>query len=300
MKIVVTGSLGNISKPLAISLVEKGHEVTVVSSQPERQSEIESIGAKAAIGTMLDVDFLTQTFAGADLVYSMVTHGKNAFFEQQTDVVALLTQIGANYKQAIEKSGVKKVIHLSSIGADRPQGNGILVFHYNIEQLLSQLPDEVAVKFMRPMGFYYNMLAYIPSIKANGTIISNYGGDEVEPWVSPLDIAATIAEEVELPFVGKSFRYIASDEVSPNEATTILGNAIEMPDLKRVVVSDEQMLQRMIGIGMNPETAKGFVEMNASIRTRKIYEHYYQHHPVLGKVKLSDFAKDFALAFKQS
>jgi uncharacterized protein YbjT (DUF2867 family) len=296
MKIVITGSLGNISKPLAIEMVHRGHEVTVISSQAERQVAIEAIGAKAAIGSMQDVDFLTKTFTGADMVYCMETHDKNVFFDHNIDVVALLTQIGANYKQAIEASGIKKVVHLSSIGADRDQGN-VLTFHYNVERLFNQLPSDVSVKFMRPVGFYYNMNAYVQSIKTQGAIISNYGGDEKEPWVSPLDIAAVIAEEMEKPFVGKTFRYIASDEVSPNEATAILGKAIGMPDLKRVVISDEQMLAGMLAMGMNPQTAKGFVEMNASIRTKKIYEHYYQHPPVLGKVKMLDFAKDFAQVF---
>ena len=36
MKYVVTGSLGNISKPLAERLIAAGHEVTVMSSNPEK------------------------------------------------------------------------------------------------------------------------------------------------------------------------------------------------------------------------------------------------------------------------
>src|ERR1700722_15871349 len=67
MKIIVTGSLGHISKPLTEELVQKGHTVTVVSSKPERQKEIEAIGAKAAIGTMEDANFLSATFEGADI-----------------------------------------------------------------------------------------------------------------------------------------------------------------------------------------------------------------------------------------
>jgi NAD(P)H dehydrogenase (quinone) len=34
MKITVTGSLGNISKPLTEILVKAGHQVTVISSMP--------------------------------------------------------------------------------------------------------------------------------------------------------------------------------------------------------------------------------------------------------------------------
>ena len=58
MKITITGSLGNISKPLAIELVLKGHQVMVISSKAERQKEIEAIGAKAAIVSIQDAGFL--------------------------------------------------------------------------------------------------------------------------------------------------------------------------------------------------------------------------------------------------
>jgi uncharacterized protein YbjT (DUF2867 family) len=71
MNIVLTGSLGNISKPLTQLLVQKGHSITVISSKAARQNDIEALGARAAIGTMQDVDFLTTTFKGADIVYLM-------------------------------------------------------------------------------------------------------------------------------------------------------------------------------------------------------------------------------------
>ena len=70
MKIILTGSLGNIS-PLAIALVQQGHAVTVISSKPDKQPEIE-VGATAAIGKVEDVDFLAATFTGADVAYLMV------------------------------------------------------------------------------------------------------------------------------------------------------------------------------------------------------------------------------------
>lgn len=299
MNIILTGSLGNISKPLTTALVEKGHSVTVISSKPERQKEIEALGAKAAIGTMEDADFLTKAFEGADIVYLMESLGAHRFFDQDLDIMDAHNKIGNNYKQAIQQSGVKKVVHLSSIGAHTDKGVGMLAFHYNVENILKQLPDDVSIKFMRPVGFYYNMFAFIPAIKAQGAIVQNYGGDEKEPWVSPLDIAATIAEEMEKPFEGRTIRYIASDEISPNEAAKILGEAIGKPDLKWNVIPDEQFQANLLAAGMNPQAAKGLTEMNEG-RRNNLYDDYTQHKPVLAKVKLSDFAKDFAAAFFKS
>ena len=299
MKIVLTGSLGNIGKPLATELVQKGHTVTVISSKAERQKDIEAIGATAAIGTMEDVDFLSATFKGADVVYLMETLGAGAFFDKDLDVMAAIIKIGNIYKQAIERSGVKKVVHLSSIGAHTDKGNGILAFHYNVEQILKQLPQDVSIKFMRPVGFYYNILSFIPTIKSQGAIIANYGGDEKEPWVSPSDIAAVIVEEMETPFNGRTVRYIASDEASPNELAVMLGEAIGKPDLKWIVIPDEQLLTGMVAAGMNPQTAKGFVEMNAGRRNSALYEDYYLHRPILGKSKLKEFTKEFASEYNK-
>ena len=301
MKIIVTGSLGHISRPLTVELLQKGHAVTVISSKPERQAEIEELGAIAAIGTMEDADFLSATFKGADIVYVMETHGASSFFDPNLDLMAVISKIGQNYKQAIQQSGVKRVVHLSSIGAHTDKGNGILAFHYNVENILKQLPDDVSIKFMRPVGFYYNMFAFIPTIKTQGAIVSNNGGDVKNPWVSPLDIAAVIAEEMEKPFDGREIRYIASDEVSPNEVAGILGEAIGKPDLKWLTIPDEQLLNGMVAAGMNANIAKGLVEMNAGFHRGPLYEDYYLHRPaVFGKVKLTDFAKDFAAAFKQN
>lgn len=72
MKIVITGSLGHISKPLAEQLLKKGHPVTVISSKPEKKNEIESLGATAAIGSIEDISFLSRTFTAADAVYTML------------------------------------------------------------------------------------------------------------------------------------------------------------------------------------------------------------------------------------
>ncbi len=96
MKVIVTGSLGNISKPLTKELVQKGHQVTVISSNNEKQKDIESLGATAAIGSLEDVNFLVSTFTGADAVYSMVP--PNNYFDQNLDLLAYYGRLGNNQK----------------------------------------------------------------------------------------------------------------------------------------------------------------------------------------------------------
>ena len=107
MKIILTGSLGNISKPLAAHLVAQGQEVTIISSNSKKSEEIINIGAVPAIGSVTDEIFLIDTFTGADLVYLMVPNDFSA-----PDLKAYIKQIGVHYANAIKAAGVKKIVLL--------------------------------------------------------------------------------------------------------------------------------------------------------------------------------------------
>jgi len=50
-------------------------------------------------------------------------------------------------------------VHLSSIGAHTNEGVGILAMHFYAEQMLRLLPDDVSVKFIRPVGFLHQSLS---------------------------------------------------------------------------------------------------------------------------------------------
>ncbi len=296
MKIIVTGSLGHISKPLTEELVQKGHEVTVISSNPERQNEIEALGAIAAIGTVADSDFLKDAFTGSDAVYTMVPPGN--YFNADLDVIASCKAIGNNYAEAIRQSGVKRVVHLSSVGAHLEKGSGLILGHHAVESVFNQVSD-VAITFMRPVGFYYNLYSFLPMIKKAGHMAAAYGADDMLVWVSPIDIAAAVAAELETPAAARKVLYVASDELTGNETARILGEAIGMPGLKWNLISGEQMQQGLEAAGMNPGIAAGLAEMFVSQHNGILTEDYYRNRPALGKVKLVDFAKEFAAVFNQ-
>jgi uncharacterized protein YbjT (DUF2867 family) len=296
MKITVTGSLGNISKPLTKELVQNGHSVTVISSKPEKQKDIEALGADAAIGSIDDVAFLSKTFTGSDAVYCMIP--PNYHLDHNLDTIAYCRQISGNYAQAIRQAGVKRVVHLSSIGAHLEKDSGLILAHHHAENTLKEIPG-IAITHMRPTAFYYNLFGFVGRIKSEGVMASNYGAEDRVPWVSPIDIAAAVAEELVASGEGSKIRYVASDEPTCSEVARILGAAIGKPDLKWVIISDEQAQKGLEAAGVPPLVAAGLVEMNASIHTGVLSEDYYRNRPtVLGKVKLTDFAKEFAAAFK--
>lgn len=295
MNIVVTGSLGHISKPLTETLVQKGHSVTVISSNSNKQKDIEALGAIAAIGTLEDSLFLTETFTGADAVYTMVPPAN--YFDQTLDLTAHILRVANTYAQALRQSGVKRVVHLSSIGAHLTEGNGIIQVYNVVESIFNKLSD-VAITHMRPTSFYYNLFGYLGMVK-QGFIAANYGEEKII-WVAPEDIAAAIADEIDTPTTGRKVRYVASDERTGSETAAAIGMAIGMPDLTWMVVADEQIQSGLEADGMQPAIAAGLVEMYASARSGRFWEDYQLHKPtVLGTIKIEDFAREFAAVYNQ-
>jgi len=291
MKIVVTGSLGNISKPLATTLVKAGHQVTVISSSQDKASQIKEIDATPAIGSVTNVDFLTNTFKDADALYLMVPNDITS-----PNFRRYIGGIGRNYAEAIKASGVDKVVLLSSMGAHIDGGTGPISGIHDVEVEFSKL-DGVDIKILRPSFFYINFLSNIDMIKHAGIIGANYGENTKLQLVHPNDIAEVAAEEIQKPFNGTAIRYIASDERTLGEVAAVLGNAIGKPDLKWIEFTDEQNLQGMLDAGLPQEFASSYTEMGAAVRKEILAEDYNKHKPELSKTKLEDFAKEFAAAY---
>lgn len=296
MKYVITGSLGNISKPLTQTLIAAGHTVTVISSQASRKTEIEALGANAAIGSVLDVDFLTKTFKGADAVYTMVPPTFAT-----TDWKKHIGDAGKIYAEAIAAAGVKHIVNLSSIGAHMADGCGPVSGIHREEQALNTLTN-VNILHLRPGNFYTNLYSNIGMIKQGNIIGGNYGINTSIVFVHPSDIATVAAEALSnLSFKNHTIQYVVSDERTTNDVAKVIGAAIGKPELPWIDFKDEDSFGGMVGAGLPEEIAKNYVEMGTAVRNGKMFEDYYAHKSSvkISKTKLEDFAKEFAAAYNQ-
>lgn len=297
MKYVITGSLGNISKPLTEKLIMAGHEVTVITSKQSNRPAIEAIGASAAVGSVEDIAFLQQAFAGADAVYTMVPPNLGA-----TNWKEWIGQIGKNYAAAIVENNIPYVVNLSSIGAHLPDGCGPVSGLYKVEQALNKLSG-VHIRHLRPAYFFDNLLANTGMVKHMNIIGGNFGGSDTEiVLVDTSDIAEVAFEELStLSFSGHSIRYIAGDVRTTGEIAAVLGAAIDKPSLPWVAFTDEQSVAGMQQAGLSEEIAKNYAEIGSSLRTGRMAEDYKKNiPPIFGKVKLEDFAKKFAAVFNSN
>jgi len=293
MKYVLTGSLGHISRPVAEKLIQAGHEVSIISSKADNSPAIIALGAKALTGSVEDLSFLTESFNNTDAVYLMIPPKWDI-----TNWISYQQLVSDNYVKAIQQAAVKNVLVLSSVGAHMGTGAGPVDGLAYLESRLNELQD-VNVVYLRPSYFYYNLFSMIPLIKNAHIMGSNQPGSHKLLLTHTSDIAAVASEKLlNLGFKGKQVSYIASDERSLDEITSILTKAIGEESIPWVEFTDQQSLDGMLQAGLPETIAKGYVEMGAALRSGEMESDFHKNKPAqFGQTKLEDFAKEFAIAY---
>ncbi|MCY7353018.1 MAG: NAD(P)H-binding protein [Cytophagaceae bacterium] len=293
---VITGATGNTGRRIAEKLLAHGQEVTAISRTEAHLADLVAKGAKAAEGTLEDVEFLTKTFSGATAVYLLIPPNFTAgdFREYQTTVSRALTE-------AVRRAGVKHAVVLSSIGAHSDQ-SGVVAGLHDLEEMLKGV-ESLNVLFLRAGFFMQNFYGNIGLIKGMGI---NGGfpieGDLSMPIVHVNDIADVATRHLlALDFSGASHVYVAgARDLSLKEATQVLGAAIGKPDLPWVTFPYEQARAGMVQVGMSESLADAYVQFGKATNEGILMADYQRTPDYTTPTDIEAFAQEFAGAYAQS
>jgi len=292
--IAVMGATGHIGTALTELLLSKGHEVRALGRDAKKLGALAAKGAKSRSGEFTDPSTLSEAFAGADAAFVMIppSYGEadfGAYQDRATDTMV----------KAIQKSGLKKVVSLSSLGAQHPKGTGPIAGLHRMEKRLGQSgwPDVV---HLRPAYFVENHFFSIPTIKSMGISGSPVQGDLAIAQIATRDIAAKAAEVLDrADFRGASvIEFAGPKDLTLAESTAILGRAIGKPDLKYVQFPYPDAEKAFAGMGMPPATASLMVEMYRGMNEGLVRPEKPIAPAQRTKTTLEEFAAVFAAAFK--
>jgi uncharacterized protein YbjT (DUF2867 family) len=291
MKFIVTGSAGNVSKPLTELLLQAGHQVSVVSRKAENIASLVEQGATAAIGNMQDLAFLQETFTGADGVYLMLPPMWDSADQKKQSI-----EYAENFKAAIEASGVKNVVFLSSYGAHRQHDAGPISGMGLAEDVLNTLASDVNVLSLRTGYFYSNLLLSIDLIKKAGHMGNMFDIPQgTFTVVDPEDIARTAAAAFTTQnFKGHLYQYVVSDLTGTDEIAALIGKEIGIPDLKWEKFHAQDFRQVLLGYGFAKGAANDYVEMFDTLDKGLLFEHFFELNAAFGGTSIEAFAKRFA------
>jgi uncharacterized protein YbjT (DUF2867 family) len=291
----VTGATGNTGRVIAEKLLAEGHNVRVVGRSADRLQPLVDKGAEPFVGSLDDADFLAQAYKGADSVYVMIPPNP-----QSDDYVSEADRISKAHVKAIRDAGVKHVVALSSVGAHRPDGVGIVGVLYAMEKDLKSL-DDVNVLSLRPSYFMDNVYPQVELIKAMGFVGSPVAGDLSMPVVHTRDIGEVAAARMaERGFSGHAHEYIGGQrDISYNEITQAIGKAIGKEDLKYVQFPPDQAVVGLQQFGFSANVAKLIVDLAEGVNNGVVVEDFKRTPENTTKTSLEEFAQEFAQIYNQ-
>ena len=291
---VLMGANGNITAKAAQELLGQGGKVRVIGRNAANLKGLERAGAELAIGDGLDAGFLSQAFKGATAVYAMIPPDYAS-----PDLRAYQNRIGAAIARAVADSGVRRLVNLSSGGAQLADGTGPIAGLYDQEQRLNRISG-LDVVHLRPGYFFENHLHAAGLIKALGVYPSMEKSQTPIAMIATQDIAAAVARELQAPAQAGRQRvlHLRADRLySQQDAASILGAAVGKPDLRHVQADPAQAKAGMVAHGFSQNVADLFEEMAAAISDGRIIAGFDAATTETTPTRLEDFAPVFAAAY---
>jgi uncharacterized protein YbjT (DUF2867 family) len=256
---VILGASGNTGSIVADFLLSKGRKVRAVGRDAARLERFVRKGAEAFMADVSDAAALTKAFSGARAAYLMlppITSRDDQ--ERESDAIA----------KAVTESGLRHAVHLSSYGAQVPEGTGPVTGLHSSEQKLNAISG-LNVLHLRAAYFMENNLAAIGMIQGMGIFGHALLPDLKLPMAATHDVGDYAARRLfDLDFSGKQARELLGErDLSMTEATAVIARGIGKPDLRYVQFPYDQVQQVLEQMGMTPTKAGVYIEMFKAINT---------------------------------
>lgn len=263
---VITGATGHIGGRIARTLLRKGRQVRVIGRSMERLNPLVELGAEASAGTLTDETFLTSAFSGAEAVFTMIppdlkTEDFRGFQKSVTSATC----------KALDRTGVKRVVNLSSLGADRGSGNGPIAGLHDQEERLAKIKG-LSVVNLRAAFFMENLIPNIAMIRDQGLNGTPLKPDLRIPMIATCDIADAAVECLMAPGTPGTtvLELLGQRDLSMNEVTAIMSEAMKMPNLLYVQFPYGAAREAMLKAGLSESIADLFIEMYKAINSGKL------------------------------
>jgi len=291
----ITGATGNIGRVIAEQLLAKGEKVRAIGRSAERLQPLVDKGAEAIVAEMSDTAALTEAFKGMRAVYAMIPPNMEA-----TNMAEFQTEVGSSIARAIADSGVKYVVNLSSVGADKPEGTGPIVGLHEMENRLNAIP-EINVLHLRPASFMENHLWQMDGIREHGMMATPQEPDVPVPQIATRDIGMYAAERMtKLDFQGYGTRdLLGPADVTLNDMAAAIGREIGKEGLKYQKVTYEDSRNHMLGMGISEDAANNMIDLYKAANEGRLGPTEDRSTENTTPTSVTDFSKFFASIYKQ-
>ncbi|HNP71979.1 MAG TPA: NmrA family NAD(P)-binding protein [Kouleothrix sp.] len=217
---IILGGTGHIGSATARALLRRGEPVTIVTRDAGRASGLSEAGAHVAAVDVRDIGGLREVFRSgtrALLLNPPANPSGDTDAEERANVAAIV--------EALNGSGLQKVVAVSTYGARAGERCGDLTVLHEFEEKLRAQPIPAAIN----RGAYYmsNWQAMLDTVRDHGTLPSFFPADFAMPMVAPDDLGEAAARRLLEPASEASLRNIEGPQrYTPRDVADAFAEAL--------------------------------------------------------------------------
>lgn len=291
--ITIVGASGNVGSKTVNNLLGKRHVLKLIARHADKLQQLAGKeGVEIHAGDSMNSDFLSSVINGSDVLMLMMPPDY-----QSEDIKAYQDKLGTAQIDAIKKSGIKKVLFLSSVGGHTEEHVGIVAGLSRQEVRLKQLQN-IDVLILRPTYYMENLLGNISMIKNMGINGGAISGEKPFPIIATQDVAKVAAEKLnDLSWTGKTvLPLLGAKNYTMNDITRIVGTAIAKPDLPYIQFPYDQAKQALIQMGFTESIANAFTGLAEGINIGQ-FDTEKRDAASTTSTSIEEFANTFAYVY---
>jgi uncharacterized protein YbjT (DUF2867 family) len=283
----VLGASGQVGSAVVDNLLKNRQPVRGVIRNKKKAARLKKAGAAVAVADIHDESALTASFRDATAVLVLTPETG-----EEPDLMKDTRAVLQNYRKAVEKSSARKIVGLSSVGAQHEKGTGNLMMSYMLEHAFEGLP--VKQIFVRPSYYFSNWLEYVDTVKADGVLPTFFPVDLSIPMISPMDVAEIIArvmmenknEDLQTVYELEGPAWYSSIDVA-DTFSEILGIKVVTKQIAR-----SEWEKTLKPLGFSKDGIENFIEMTDAVISGKALPEKTNTVSIKGKTSLLQYMKN--------
>jgi uncharacterized protein YbjT (DUF2867 family) len=259
MTIAVTTPTGHVGSGVVRVLVQAGVRPLVLVRDPDRlDPEIRDL-VDVAAGDLTDPAYVTAATKGVDALLWVVPDAFGA-----ADPLADMTRMAGHAAAAVRANGIARVVLISSIGAEKRHGAGLIDGLARNEEALTGTGSNVLI--LRNGYYFTNLLTDVDSIRS-GMLTTTMPADAPMPWVDPRDVAEVAAARLlAADWAGSTVQAVHGPrDLTWAEVAETVSGAIGRT-VRVQVISDDDVRGALREAGLSGAAIEGVVGMTAGLR----------------------------------
>jgi uncharacterized protein YbjT (DUF2867 family) len=249
MKVVINTPAGNVGLVVTNQLLQAKEEAVIISRHPENVKHFVARGACLVEGSIDDPLVLDRALKGADILYWANPGTLRPDYDEWS------VRAARTAADAVKHNGVKRVVVISSWGAQHGPGAGPVGVLLAVEAAFKAAAPDVTI--LRPALFMEDFVTIptawnqIDAIAATGTIFGPFHPAKKIPIVATRDVGEKAAELLR-DTRWSGFRIIGvhgPEDLDLSSAAQIIGEGIGRP-VRYVEAPLDRIKQGMLDAGM--------------------------------------------------